>query len=1217
MANIPGGAGILPSVVTDIITQSKGASVPGGVRIAAIIGTGARSETIISSAVGGGQDGFNPTFTSSNGSDGRHFLLNFAPVVSNRTQLFRNGFPLVGLEAQLDSNPFSYFYDYRIDISTGRIELQRAHFVNQGGTLTGPINYVAGSTNVGQGSLQSLTLPDLNAPTETWTIKCVSVQRDNSNNPIGNTARFVAFGSVSGNVLDANGNPVVWIANNTVATNSILSFSIQETTPPFREGDLFTIKVASGVLIKNDSLAASYIAVGDINDPTFFDSIPQIQAKHGPVSLSNTLSLGSFLAFANDPPGIMAVEAAPPLPRRQSFELVTNFPGTSIDGYDFIIPLPLGVVPDPNSQIHIFVTNPATNVEKQLLPNKFPFYTLDTVGNPTSNTFIFDNTIPPGGNSFSYSVIQKAATLDFALDGYLNRDLITHNNAIFSSSTIGVFDGTLAGKQIQVFDALNLANNGTFDIIGVSGGSLQIRADGTPPFSDYVNDASTHFNFVNAVTGLVAPNPTYGIASASGQATTIAAGSNGATLPQAIINVLSTTGFPSAGTIYVASTAGVQVVAYTGVSGGNQFTGCTGGTGTLSTGGTVFGGLISVTTSQANVLATGDQVVISGVLGDTNANGTWTITVVDTSHFTLNTSTANAAYISGGTYSGVGVDGNLVAIGGSATATLTSTDIDFSGLAGITNYKLQITTSATASNIGLFDIASGTGPSFPVTNATNVSPIQITTYAPHSFISGDQVNIEGVLGNTAANGTFIITFVDSKNFTLNGSAGNGAYTATTIAVASNGSSLPQAVIFVASTAGFPSSGTVYVTTSAGLQAVTYTGITGGGTPSFTGCSGGTGSMSTGGAVQSNGGNVAKNIITIAKSFVSEHNLRFEVLDSSQSSDYLVLNHNIVPNGYNLRATLIDVKDAPFFDAGWELALASLETQEIDILVTLPQQTISVIFQNALNHCLTMSNIRNRKERVLFLGAINGLTPDNLTGAKLAAVEDIGVLEGIEGATVADILSGNTEDLANYSVSNAFGETYRAVYFFPDQIVVQVGTQNQIIDGFYIAAAAAGFLSKVSNVAVPLTNKILSGFTILKNRMFNQTVLEQLAASGVSVLQPVAGGGRVLWGKTTTQSGFPEEEEISIVFIRDRIGKSLRAGFAGYIGLPEDPDMVATLSVRATALLNSFISQRLITDFADLVVKRDDVEPRQWNISVRVQPTYPVNWIYIKVGIGLL
>jgi hypothetical protein len=918
MPDIANAQTVLPGVFTNVVTQGQGASVPGGVRVSCIIGTGARNEVIVASAVGGGKDGLDGYYVSSTNADGRHFVLQLAPIVSNRTQLFRNGVLLRGLEDTIDQNPFSNAYDYRIDIATGHIELQRAHLVDQGGTF-----YTVGATNVGQGSLQNLSLPDVNAPNETWTIKCVSVQRNNLNQPIAGTARFVAFGSISGNVLDANGNPVVWVANNQVVTNTILKFSILETMPPFREGDFFTIQVKSGVLSKNDTLTATYIGVSDINDPVFFDNIKDINTKHGSVSLDNTLSLGCQLAFANSPPGIMCLQAAPPLPRRTSYELETNFLATSVNVNDFIIPLPLGASPDPNSAIHIFVTNPASGVEKQLLPNKFPFFTLGTVGQPTVSQFVFDNSNPPAGNSFSYSLIQQSASINFGQDGYINRDLLTQINAVFSSGSI-TFDSSYVGKELVVIDATNHANVGTFDIVWVANGDLHIRADATPPFADFINETGVSFQLL-------------------------------------------------------------------------------------------------------------DSVFYMPVAGSS------------------------------------GSDGALSAIPNTATGDFSSVAVNFNGFDPVNSQlKLQVTSALNASNVGIYDI---------------------TAY-----------------------------------------------------------------------------------------------------------------------------NSGSNMLTIAKSFVSEHSLKFEVVDPSQTSDFLVLNHNVVPNGYSLRVTIVDVKDAGFFDAGWETALATLEAQELDILVPLPKQTISVIFENALNHCLTMSNIINRKERVLFVGAINGLKPENLTGAKPAAVEDIGVLEGIQGATIADVLSGNTEDLTNYSVPAAFGETFRAVYFFPDQIVVQVGTQNQIIDGFYIAAAAAGFESGDVNIANPLTHKNLSGFTILRNRMFSNTVLVQLANAGVTSVQPIAGGGQVVWGKTTTQSGFPQEEEISVIFIRDRIAKSLRAGFDGFIGTPENADTQATLMTRAVGLFRGFKGQGLIIDFGTITVSQNKVDLRQWDVSAVISVVEPINWIYITVGV---
>ena len=62
-----------------------------------------------------------------------------------------------------------------------------------------------------------------------------------------------------------------------------------------------------------------------------------------------------------------------------------------------------------------------------------------------------------------------------------------------------------------------------------------------------------------------------------------------------------------------------------------------------------------------------------------------------------------------------------------------------------------------------------------ITGATNATPIVITA-AGHNLTSNTRVTVAGVLGNTAANGDWQITVVDSSTFSLNTSVGNGAYT---------------------------------------------------------------------------------------------------------------------------------------------------------------------------------------------------------------------------------------------------------------------------------------------------------------------------------------------------------------------------------------------------------------------------------------------------------
>lgn len=76
------------------------------------------------------------------------------------------------------------------------------------------------------------------------------------------------------------------------------------------------------------------------------------------------------------------------------------------------------------------------------------------------------------------------------------------------------------------------------------------------------------------------------------------------------------------------------------------------------------------------------------------------------------------------------------------------------------------------SPIGVF--YEGVGQERTITNATNTSPIQITS-AGHTLQDDDTIVVQDVEGNTAANGTWEVTVVDANNFLLNFSVGNDDY----------------------------------------------------------------------------------------------------------------------------------------------------------------------------------------------------------------------------------------------------------------------------------------------------------------------------------------------------------------------------------------------------------------------------------------------------------
>jgi hypothetical protein len=683
--------------------------------------------------------------------------------------------------------------------------------VDQGGAF-----YSASTLNEGNGTISSLTLADVNAPTETWNIRCVSVRRDGYGDPIPGFAKFVAQGSVSGTLLDGYGTQFSWSSDGVSVSNGVLSFTVTEGGTPFVEGDRFTIRVKGGALTRGDSLIATYIAELDLNVPEFFTDPDAFRTKHGTANLSSPLAIGGQLAFANNPPGIFAVQCAPAIPRRQSFVLEAEASGAALLD-DLKFPLPLNVLPDTDSNINFFVTDSLTGVESQLLLNKVTFFNPSFTASPSA--FIF------GSDEYSYTVVLEDAVVKTGDD--LEVTSIGPTSATVSSTTV-IFDSSDVGRTIKILTPA--ASAGEYEIVSVA----------------------------------------------------------------------------------------------------------------------------------------------DGVASITDAGG----------------------------------------------------------------------------------------------------------------------------------------------------------------------------------------------------------------------------------------------------FTTESDAEFEIVDNTLQTAAILLTDDVALGaGQSLRVTLVDNKDADFFDAGWTAAYESLETIDTNIVVPLPTQTISNIFQQGRIHVETMSNIQNKRERMLFIGAIRGLTPDNLIGNTEAAVEDVGILEGIQGDDVEEILAGSVEDLVDYRVQSGYGNGYRTVYFYPDEIVVQLGADRIAIDGFYIAAAAAGYLSGVTNLAIPLTRKVLAGFTILRTKLLRPIILANLESAGVAVVQPVAGGGRVTWGRTTTISGFPEEEEISIVFIRDYVSKSLRTGFEGFVGSPEDDTLQGSMTARAVSIINGLLSQKLITSQRNLRVLQDSVDPRQWNVSVEVRPVYAVNWIYIRTSVG--
>lgn len=852
-AVIPGNnSSVQPNVFSRVRTRERVNFISGGTRVVAIMGEGETEETLVDGALGGGADGWNSDFTAQNNPTGRHFQISKLNLVENRTTILKNNLPLTLLEEAITSSAFDSRYDARVDPATGRVELQRAKLADFGTDSGGNTIYFSGNANnAGNGSptVTSSSLVDSNAPAETWTCKIVSVVKDGYGNRVSGEATITVTGTVSGQILDSNGNPYTWKSDGVYVNNGILNIAFAEGSSPFDVGDRFTLRVESGVLSANDKLVAKYIAEENLNDPEAFFSSEELFSKHGYPSEDNNLSLGAQLAYENGAPLVVAVQTKPAVPRKTSETLVQadNPLTTDVEGAtggvelgDTIWPLALGALPDADTAVNIFVVS-SDGSEEQIILTKYDFYdTAYTTVNDAYTNFV------QGAYSSAYTVFSAPQIEQDGVDGYV---------AVTSTTEI-----------VFTSDSINL----TVDNLDTGEGDLGKK-------------------------------------------------------------------------------------------------------------------LILVSPSEVA--------------------GTYTIDTIGDGYGNVKTLTATLD-----------------------SGSLTPGDV----IDGYSSWQIQD------------------------------------------------------LNDT------------------------GAYLAVTDDVALN-----------------------YLTAGKGL-----------------------------------------------------------------------------------RISYVDTRDADFFDTNWSAAYEALERFDVQIICPLPKQAISNIFLAGKTHCETMSNIINQRERILIIGAQTGLDPEHVLGDSLAAVEDIGILEGVQGDDPEEILAGNIEDLADYDVQSAFGDSFRVIYMYPDQIVRSINGQNTLLPGFYMSPALGGYLGGQTNIAQPPTYKTLNGFSILRDRTYRQVTLNRFNGAGILCVVPVAGGGQMLHAVTTVSSGAPEEEEVSIVGIRDQVARTIRASLRPFIGRVQSPTLIPELNQGIGKLLRALVSQGLLAGFGSITVARNAIEPRQIDISVLINPVGPVNWVFVDMTVSL-
>lgn len=110
--------------------------------------------------------------------------------------------------------------------------------------------------------------------------------------------------------------------------------------------------------------------------------------------------------------------------------------------------------------------------------------------------------------------------------------------------------------------------------------------------------------------------------------------------------------------------------------------------------------------------------------------------------------------------------------GGKALLTIAYDQADITLQAGDVVYVKE--TDVPSYNVA-HSVVTRLGGKITTTSGNGISPISVTS-TDHGLSTGDHIYIDNVEGNTAANGNFTVTALESNVFTLDGSTGNGEYT---------------------------------------------------------------------------------------------------------------------------------------------------------------------------------------------------------------------------------------------------------------------------------------------------------------------------------------------------------------------------------------------------------------------------------------------------------
>jgi hypothetical protein len=174
--------------------------------------------------------------------------------------------------------------------------------------------------------------------------------------------------------------------------------------------------------------------------------------------------------------------------------------------------------------------------------------------------------------------------------------------------------------------------------------------------------------------------------------------------------------------------------------------------------------------------------------------------------------------------------------------------------------------------------------------------------------------------------------------------------------------------------------------------------------------------------------------------------------------------------------------------------------------------------------------------------------------------------------------------------------------------------NAQLDGSFLAAAIAGLRVNGNNdVATPLLRQQLYPFTTAATNLLRTDKLE-LRDGGVTVVELQNGIVRITEDTTTDRSTI-DNQEFSVTEIVDFVATTCSTLLNSiFIGVKILSNTTSIVTATVQVLLNNLIALNILTDYQNVQVQVNALDPRQIDISFEVAPVYGLRYISVTFSL---